>query len=100
MSDEIKLTRAKRIPFVDKNLYDRVKFLVDNNKKQSMIKTYSRRCTIIPMFIGYTIHVHNGKGFVPVAITEGHVGYKLGEFSPTRKYTYKAPDKKQGVKKK
>lgn len=93
------ITRAQKIPYVDQKLYEKIKKFIAENKKGA-IKTYARNCTIISLFIGFTINVHNGKGFVPVTITEGHVGYKLGEFSPTRKHTYKAPEKTKGVKKK
>lgn len=101
INEEIKLTRAAKIPYVDQRLYDRIQSLIKNNKKQSMLKTYARKSTILPSFIGFTIHVHNGKGFVPVTITENHVGFKLGEFAATRKHTYKAPVAavKKGVKK-
>ena len=75
----------KKGPFVDEYLVKKVKKLNADNKKQ-VIKTWSRRSTVLPEFIGHTFAVHNGKRFVPVYITENMVGHKLGEFSPTRTY--------------
>lgn len=80
-------TRAAKVPYVDYKLYTRVKKHLETGKKPPMIKTYSRRSTIIGIFIGFTFHVHNGKGFVPVFVSENHVGHKLGEFAPTRKFS-------------
>lgn len=75
----------KKGPFVDKSLMNKVK---KNNsaEKKEVIKTWSRRSTIYPDFIGHTIAVHNGKEFIPVYITEDMVGHKLGEFALTRKF--------------
>jgi small subunit ribosomal protein S19 len=67
---------------------------------KKVIKTWSRRSTIIPEFVGVTFAVHNGKKFVPVFVTENMVGHKLGEFSPTRTYYGHGADKKSKVKKK
>ncbi|MDY6916117.1 MAG: 30S ribosomal protein S19 [Candidatus Cloacimonadota bacterium] len=75
----------KKGPFVDEYLLEKVEKLNKENKKQ-VIKTWSRRSTVLPEFIGHTFAVHNGKRFVPVYITENMVGHKLGEFSPTRTY--------------
>ena len=75
----------KKGPFTDDHLLRKVGDLNANNQK-SVIKTWSRRSTIIPDFIGHTIGVHNGKKFVPVYVTENMVGHKLGEFSPTRTF--------------
>jgi small subunit ribosomal protein S19 len=75
----------KKGPFVDEYLVKKVEKLNADNKKQ-VIKTWSRRSTVLPEFIGHTFAVHNGKRFVPVYITENMVGHKLGEFSPTRTY--------------
>ena len=75
----------KKGPFVDEYLVKKVEKLNTDNKKQ-VIKTWSRRSTVLPEFIGHTFAVHNGKRFVPVYITENMVGHKLGEFSPTRTY--------------
>ena len=75
----------KKGPFVDGHLQKKVEVLNNDNKK-SVIKTWSRRSTIVPDFIGHTFAVHNGHKFVPVYVTENMVGHKLGEFSPTRTY--------------
>lgn len=75
----------KKGPFVDEKLMKKVdKALHAGDKK--IIKTWSRRSTIVPEFIGLTFAVHNGKQFVPVYVTENMVGHKLGEFSPTRTF--------------
>lgn len=88
----------KKGPFVDEHLLDKIIELRPKVLKgeKVVIKTYSRRSTIIPEMIGFTIAVHNGKTFIPVYITEDMVGHKLGEFSPTR--TFRGhPDKKGKV---
>ena len=74
----------KKGPFVDESLMKKIKKLNADNKKE-VVKTWSRRSTIFPDFIGHTIAVHNGREFIPVYITEEMVGHKLGEFSLTRK---------------
>ena len=74
----------KKGPFADTSLLKKVKILNENGKKE-VIKTWSRRSTIYPDFIGHTFAVHNGKEFIPVYVTEDMVGHKLGEFSLTRK---------------
>ncbi len=76
----------KKGPFVEESLLKKVQNLNKENKK-TVIKTWSRRSTIFPDFVGHTIAVHNGKDFIPVYITEEMVGHKLGEFSQTRKFT-------------
>ncbi len=76
---------VKKGPFVDEHLMKKIEALNSDNKKQ-VIKTWSRRSTILPDFIGHTFAVHNGKKFVPVFVSENMVGHKLGEFSPTRTY--------------
>jgi small subunit ribosomal protein S19 len=73
----------KKGPFVDEKLLKKVKKVQSKGSKES-IKTWSRRSTIIPEFVGITFSVHNGKNFIPVYVTENMVGHKLGEFSPTR----------------
>jgi small subunit ribosomal protein S19 len=73
----------KKGPFVDSSLLEKIDRLNQSNDKK-IIKTWSRRSTIIPDMIGHTFAVHNGKKFIPVYITENMVGHKLGEFSPTR----------------
>ena len=72
-------------PFADEHLVSKVgKLNVSNEKK--VIRTWSRRSTVLPEFIGHTIAVHNGKKFIPVYVTENMVGHKLGEFAPTRTF--------------
>ena len=75
----------KKGPFVDAHLIDKVEAARANNDKRP-IKTWSRRSTILPEFIGLTIAVHNGKQHIPVFVTENMVGHKLGEFSLTRTF--------------
>ncbi|CAM3299642.1 30S ribosomal protein S19 [Nosocomiicoccus ampullae] len=75
----------KKGPFVDDHLMKKVENLNESNKK-SVIKTWSRRSTIFPQFIGHTIAVYDGRKHVPVYITEDMVGHKLGEFAPTRTF--------------
>ncbi|CCQ90312.1 30S ribosomal protein S19 [Nitrospina gracilis 3/211] len=77
----------KKGPFVDQHLADKVELMNRKNEKK-VVKTWSRRSTILPDFVGHTLAVHNGKKFIPVFVTENMVGHKLGEFSPTR--TFKA----------
>jgi small subunit ribosomal protein S19 len=87
----------KKGPFVDDHLMKKVQKAVDTNDRQ-VIKTWSRRSTIIPEMVGLTIAVHNGKKFIPVFISENMVGYKLGEFSPTRTFYGHAADRKSKVR--
>jgi len=72
-------------PFVDDHLMKKVDGMNAKNEKK-VVKTWSRRSTITPEFIGHTFGVHNGKKFIPVYVTENMVGHKLGEFSPTRTF--------------
>ena len=74
----------KKGPFADESLMKKIEKLNAENKKD-VVKTWSRRSTIFPDFVGHTIAVHNGKEFIPVYITEEMVGHKLGEFALTRK---------------
>ena len=83
----------KKGPFVDGHLMAKVEKVSENGKKE-VIKTWSRRSTIYPEFIGHTFAVHNGKEFVPVYVTEDMVGHKLGEFVQTRKFGGHGDDKK------
>ncbi len=76
----------KKGPFVDHHLSAKVDTALESTKK-SVIKTWSRRSTIMPEFVGLTFAVHNGRKFVPVLVTDNMVGHKLGEFSPTRTYS-------------
>ncbi len=80
-------------PFVDGYLIKKVKALLESGRRDP-IKTWSRRSTIIPDFVGVTFSVHNGRKFIPVLVTEEMVGHKLGEFSPTRTFNGHAGDKK------
>jgi len=73
-------------PFVDDHLLEKVKLTDTAAGKRQVIKTWSRRSTIIPEMVGLTIGVHNGRKFIPVFVTENMVGHKLGEFSPTRTF--------------
>ena len=75
----------KKGPFVDEHLLSKIEGLNSKNEKR-VVKTWSRRSTVVPEFLGHTIAVHNGKQFVPVYIQENMVGHKLGEFAPTRTY--------------
>lgn len=82
----------KKGPFVDASLMKKVK-KNNSSEKKEVIKTWSRRSTIFPEFIGNTFAVHNGKEFIPVYVTEDMVGHKLGEFVPTRKFGGHGDDK-------
>ena len=86
-------------PYFDITVFKKVKKSREENSK-SPIKTWSRRSTVIPDFVGVTISVYNGKSFIPVYVTEDMVGHKLGEFSPTRVFKGHSGDKKavQGKK--
>ena len=75
----------KKGPFIDEHLLKKVLQMNDKGEKR-VVKTWSRRSTIAPDFLGHTIAVHNGKQFIPVYIQENMVGHKLGEFAPTRTY--------------
>jgi small subunit ribosomal protein S19 len=75
----------KKGPFVDGHLREKVDGLNTRNEKK-VVKTWSRRSTIVPDMIGHTIAVHNGKKFIPVYVTEQMIGHKLGEFAPTRQF--------------
>ena len=83
----------KKGPFADAELLKKVDAMNAGGQK-SVIKTWSRRSTIFPSFVGHTIAVHNGNKFIPVYVTENMVGHKLGEFAPTRKFGGHAGNKK------
>ena len=83
----------KKGPFVDDHLQKKVEKATESGDRR-VIKTWSRRSTIIPEMVGMTFAVHNGKKFIPVFVTENMVGHKLGEFSPSRTYYGHAADKK------
>lgn len=84
----------KKGPFVDDHLLKKVQKLNETRQRQ-VIKTYSRRSTIVPEMVGHTVAVHNGQKFIPVFITENMVGHKLGEFALTRTFRGHAGTKKE-----
>ena len=73
----------KKGPFVDTHLLEKVE-VMNRGAEKKVIKTWSRRSTVVPEMVGHTLAVHNGKKFIPVYVTENMVGHKLGEFSPTK----------------
>ncbi len=75
----------KKGPFVDYHLLEKVE-VMNRASEKKVIKTWSRRSTVLPDFVGHTFAVHNGRKFVPVFVTENMVGHKLGEFAPTRQF--------------
>lgn len=75
----------KKGPYVDPKLHNRLEALNRTNERR-VLKTWARRCTITPEFVGHTLAVHNGNKFIPVYITENMVGHKLGEFAATRQF--------------
>ncbi|MBW2061661.1 MAG: 30S ribosomal protein S19 [Deltaproteobacteria bacterium] len=88
---------VKKGPFIDDHLIKKITRANEAQDKR-VIKTWSRRSTIIPEMVGLTFAVHNGKKFMPVFVTENMVGHKLGEFSPTRTFYGHAGDKKSRLK--
>ena len=85
----------KKRPYVDQSLLKKVIALQEDSKKANkVIKTWSRRSTIVPEFIGLTFAVHNGKKFIPVYVTDNMIGHKLGEFSITRTHHGYGGDRK------
>ncbi len=76
---------VKKGPYIDQSLFKKIEDLNKENKKV-VVKTWARRCTIPPDFVGHTIAVHNGIKFIPIYVSENMVGHKLGEFSPTRTF--------------
>lgn len=87
-------SQLEKGPFADDHLLKKVDKLNEDNKKQ-VIRTWSRRSTIFPTFVGHTIAVYDGRKHVPVYVTEDMVGHKLGEFAPTRTYRGHAADDKK-----
>ncbi|MBW1981125.1 MAG: 30S ribosomal protein S19 [Deltaproteobacteria bacterium] len=87
----------KKGPFVDESLL-RKALRAQETQDRRMIKTWSRRSTILPEFVGLTLAVHNGRKFIPVFITENMVGHKLGEFAPTRTFYGHAGAKKSRLR--
>lgn len=88
----------KKGPFIDTKLIDKVE-QAQESRSNRVIKTWSRRSTIIPEMVSLTLAVHNGKKFIPVFVTENMVGHKLGEFSPTRTFYGHAGDRKSKLRK-
>ena len=76
---------VKKGPFVDTSLLEKIE-VMNRGADKKVIKTWSRRSTVIPEMVGHTLAVHNGKKFIPVYVTENMVGHKLGEFAPTRTF--------------
>jgi small subunit ribosomal protein S19 len=75
----------KKGPFIDTSLLEKIE-VMNRGTEKKVIKTWSRRSTVIPEFVGHTLAVHNGRKFIPVYVTENMVGHKLGEFAPTRQF--------------
>ena len=75
----------KKGPFIDDHLIKKIE-LLNRRFEKKVVKTWSRRSTIVPEMVGHTVAVHNGKKFIPVYVTENMVGHKLGEFAPTRTF--------------
>ena len=86
----------KKGPYVDVKLDKKVNNINEGKNKKSVIKTWSRRSTITPDFVGHTFAVHNGNKFIPVYVTEFMVGHKLGEFAPTRTYRGHVKEDRKG----
>lgn len=87
----------KKGPYVEPRLFKKV-IEAQGTRSNKILKTWSRRSTIVPEMVGMTLAVHNGKKFIPVFISEDMVGHKLGEFSPTRTFYSHAGDKKTKLK--
>jgi small subunit ribosomal protein S19 len=87
----------KKGPFIDLKLLNKVR-TAQETRSNRVVRTWSRRSTIVPEMVGITLAVHNGRKFIPVFISEDMVGHKLGEFSPTRTFYGHAADKKSRVK--
>ena len=88
----------KKGPFIDDSLLNKIEEM-NRRQDRKIVKTWSRRSTISPDFVGHTVAVHNGKKFIPVFITENMVGHKLGEFSPTRLFRAHGGRSKKAVTK-
>ena len=89
---------ARKGYFIDQHLLDKVRVATDT-KDRRVLRTWSRRSTIIPEMIGYTFSVHNGRRFLPIYISENMVGHKLGEFAPTRTFQSHSGARKTDAKK-
>ena len=88
---------VKKGPFIDRHLIKKVEDMNRQSQKK-VVKTWSRRSTILPDLVGHTFAVHNGRKFIPVYVSENMVGHKLGEFSPTRTFHGHSGDRKADVK--
>lgn len=88
---------VKKGPFVDDHLMQKVEAM-NNETEKRVIRTWSRRSTVIPEMLGHTIAVHNGRKFIPMFVTENMVGHKLGEFAPTRTFHGHGGDRKSDTK--
>jgi small subunit ribosomal protein S19 len=88
---------VKKGPFIDEHLAKKIVAMNQSRQKQ-VIRTWSRRSTVIPDMVGHTIGVHNGRKFIPVFVTENMVGHKLGEFAPTRTFFAHSGDRKGEAK--
>lgn len=88
----------KKGPYIEPKLFEKIN-AAQEARSMKVIKTWSRRSTIVPEMVGLTLAVYNGRKFIPVFITENMVGHKLGEFSPTRTFYGHAGDKKSKMKK-
>jgi small subunit ribosomal protein S19 len=88
----------KKGPYIEAKLMEKV-VTTQESRSNRVIKTWSRRSTVVPEMVGITLAVHNGRKFVPVFVSENMVGHKLGEFSPTRTFYGHAGDKKTKIKK-
>jgi small subunit ribosomal protein S19 len=88
----------KKGPYIEPKLLRKVN-IAQETRSNRVVKTWSRRSTILPEMVGITLAVHNGRKFIPVFVTENMVGHKLGEFSPTRTFYGHAGDKKSKLKK-
>jgi small subunit ribosomal protein S19 len=97
VSGDIMPRSLKKGPFIDDKLMKKV-LQAQETRNARVIKTWSRRSTIIPEMVGLTLAVHNGRKFIPVFVSENMVGHKLGEFSPTRTFYGHAGDKKSKLK--
>jgi small subunit ribosomal protein S19 len=84
---------VKKGPYAEESLLKKVQHLNETGQKQ-IIRTWSRRSMVLPEMVGHTFHVHNGKLFMPVFVTENMVGHRLGEFAPTRRQTVHAGDRR------
>lgn len=88
----------KKGPYIETKLINRVR-VAQESRSNRVLKTWSRRSTVVPEMVGLTMAVHNGRKFIPVFVTEDMVGHKLGEFSPTRTFYGHAGDRKSKLKK-